>query len=110
VQRTDDERSGRAEAPAGAMACPRCRTAPLAERVRDGVHVDVCRSCRGVWLDRGELEELAERMARPTDDEEDDEREDEDDGPFGGGDDDGPRRGARRGGGGFFDRLGELFD
>jgi Zn-finger nucleic acid-binding protein len=28
----------------------------LEERERDGVTIDVCRHCRGVWLDRGELE------------------------------------------------------
>lgn len=26
--------------------------------VRDGVEIDICPSCRGVWLDRGELEKL----------------------------------------------------
>ena len=25
---------------------------------RGGVHIDVCTQCRGVWLDRGELEKL----------------------------------------------------
>ena len=40
------------------MLCPRCETPALDERERDGVTVDVCRSCRGVWLDRGELEKL----------------------------------------------------
>ena len=40
------------------MICPSCGTATLAERERDGVNVDVCQTCRGVWLDRGELEKL----------------------------------------------------
>jgi len=43
------------------MHCPRCETTSLDERDRDGVTVDVCRSCRGVWLDRGELEKLIAR-------------------------------------------------
>jgi Zn-finger nucleic acid-binding protein len=30
----------------------------LDERERSGLTVDVCRECRGVWLDRGELEKL----------------------------------------------------
>ncbi len=45
------------------MQCPRCE-GPLDERERDGVVVDVCRTCRGVWLDRGELEKLIARAAR----------------------------------------------
>lgn len=28
---------------------------------RDGVEVDQCPQCRGVWLDRGELEKIIER-------------------------------------------------
>ena len=43
------------------MNCPRCEHEPLAERDRDGVTVDVCARCRGVWLDRGELEKLIAR-------------------------------------------------
>lgn len=39
------------------MRCPRC-TAALAERTRVGVAVDACDRCRGVWLDRGELEKI----------------------------------------------------
>lgn len=40
------------------MNCPRCGSTTLDERERNGVTVDVCPSCRGVWLDRGELEKL----------------------------------------------------
>lgn len=43
------------------MHCPRCETATLDEREREGVTIDVCRSCRGLWLDRGELEKLIAR-------------------------------------------------
>lgn len=39
------------------MQCPRCGVA-LSERTRAGVVVDACSRCRGVWLDRGELEML----------------------------------------------------
>jgi uncharacterized protein len=48
------------------MRCPRCEDAELIERDRQAVKVDICQSCRGVWLDRGELEKLmayAERAA-----------------------------------------------
>lgn len=40
------------------MNCPRCESSLLAERNRGGIVVDVCSQCRGVWLDRGELEKL----------------------------------------------------
>lgn len=40
------------------MTCPRCHTADLDEKDRRGVKIDICPSCRGVWLDRGELEKL----------------------------------------------------
>lgn len=40
------------------MNCPRCNNTVLDERERNGVVVDVCPSCRGVWLDRGELEKM----------------------------------------------------
>jgi Zn-finger nucleic acid-binding protein len=37
--------------------CPR-DGAPLVEVERSGVLIDACPTCRGVWLDRGELEKL----------------------------------------------------
>lgn len=43
------------------MKCPRCESPVLDERVRDGVTIDACPQCRGVWLDRGELEKLISR-------------------------------------------------
>lgn len=39
------------------MRCPRCAT-DLVERTRVGVAVDICDRCRGMWLDRGELEKI----------------------------------------------------
>ena len=47
------------------MKCPRCESTLLTERERDGILVDVCAGCRGLWLDRGELEKL---IARARDD------------------------------------------
>ncbi|HYG87572.1 MAG TPA: zf-TFIIB domain-containing protein [Azospirillum sp.] len=41
------------------LLCPNCQTG-MREVERNGVHVDVCPQCRGVWLDRGELERLLE--------------------------------------------------
>ena len=49
------------------MLCPRCTASELVERDHDGVTVDVCRECRGVWLDRGEMEKLIARATRDLD-------------------------------------------
>jgi hypothetical protein len=46
------------------MNCPRCASEPLDERVREGVTIDVCQGCRGIWLDRGELEKLIARSVQ----------------------------------------------
>jgi Zn-finger nucleic acid-binding protein len=44
----------------GEMRCPACG-GQLVEVERSGVHIDACRQCRGVWLDRGELDGILER-------------------------------------------------
>jgi uncharacterized protein len=46
------------------MNCPRCSSGVLDEQERDGVVVDVCLGCRGLWLDRGELEKLVTGASR----------------------------------------------
>ena len=46
----------------GPMACPVCRV-PLVMSERQGVEIDYCPQCRGVWLDRGELDKIIERNA-----------------------------------------------
>ncbi|MCH7861371.1 zf-TFIIB domain-containing protein [Sphingomonas sp. NPDC092331] len=33
---------------------------------RSGIEIDHCPSCRGVWLDRGELDKIIERSAAPA--------------------------------------------
>ena len=43
-----------------AMVCPSCN-GELVELDRSGVRIDACRNCRGVWLDRGELDNILER-------------------------------------------------
>jgi Zn-finger nucleic acid-binding protein len=45
-----------------AMQCPVCRT-PLSMSDRQGIEIDYCPQCRGVWLDRGELDKIIERSA-----------------------------------------------
>jgi Zn-finger nucleic acid-binding protein len=44
------------------MTCPHCNV-PLQMSERQGVEIDYCPQCRGVWLDRGELDKLVERSA-----------------------------------------------
>ena len=45
------------------MKCPVCRDATLVMTDRKGVEIDYCPDCRGVWLDRGELDKIIERSA-----------------------------------------------
>ena len=45
------------------MTCPACG-GRLVELERSDVKVDACRDCRGVWLDRGELDRIIERERR----------------------------------------------
>lgn len=44
------------------MNCPIC-TIALVMSERLGIEVDYCPKCRGVWLDRGELDKIIERPA-----------------------------------------------
>jgi Zn-finger nucleic acid-binding protein len=43
------------------MLCPVCKTTTLVMTTRNEVEIDYCPSCRGVWLDRGELDKIIER-------------------------------------------------
>lgn len=43
------------------MKCPVCTTVNLVMSERQGVEIDYCPECRGVWLDRGELDKVIER-------------------------------------------------
>jgi Zn-finger nucleic acid-binding protein len=45
------------------MKCPHCAEATLVMSERQGIEIDYCPQCRGVWLDRGELDKLIERAA-----------------------------------------------
>ena len=46
------------------MNCPNCNV-NLVMTDRSGIEIDYCPSCRGVWLDRGELDKIIERSV-PT--------------------------------------------
>jgi uncharacterized protein len=45
------------------MLCPVCKVT-LVMTDRQGIEIDYCPQCRGVWLDRGELDKLIERGDR----------------------------------------------
>ena len=45
------------------MNCPVCVQTTLTVTERQGVEIDFCPKCRGVWLDRGELDKILERAA-----------------------------------------------
>ena len=52
----------RDQAAVSAMLCPVCHVG-LSMTDRQGVEIDYCPQCRGVWLDRGELDKIIERSA-----------------------------------------------
>ena len=87
------------------MKCPNCdETLVMTER--QGVEIDYCPKCRGVWLDKGELDKIIEKSQGDlhTQNRNDDRfnRLGDDDDDY-----DNGRRGANRRRGGF---LGNLFD
>ncbi|HET9640702.1 MAG TPA: zf-TFIIB domain-containing protein [Allosphingosinicella sp.] len=47
------------------MSCPHCAI-PLVMSERQGIEIDYCPTCRGIWLDRGELDKILERAAADT--------------------------------------------
>ena len=49
------------------MKCPNCDVM-LTMSDRQGIEIDYCPQCRGVWLDRGELDKIIERSSRDDSD------------------------------------------
>lgn len=45
------------------MNCPACKDTILSMTERQSVEIDFCPKCRGVWLDRGELDKIIEKSA-----------------------------------------------
>jgi Zn-finger nucleic acid-binding protein len=45
------------------MKCPKCEVIELTMSDRAGVEIDYCAACRGVWLDRDELDKIIERSS-----------------------------------------------
>ena len=64
------------------MLCPTDKI-PLVMADRSGIEIDYCPECRGVWLDRGELDKIIERSAAT--DRDDDRKYRDDDRTYGGG-------------------------
>lgn len=48
------------------LLCPTCRI-DLVMSERQGIEIDYCPKCRGVWLDRGELDKIIERSVKEQD-------------------------------------------
>lgn len=48
------------------MKCPVCADVDLVMTDRQNVEIDYCPKCRGVWLDRGELDKIIEKSATQT--------------------------------------------
>ncbi len=46
------------------MKCPNCKL-DLVMTERQNIEIDYCPECRGVWLDRGELDKIIERSLQP---------------------------------------------
>ena len=49
----------------GPMACP-IDGSPLTMSERSGIEIDYCPTCRGVWLDRGELDKIIQRNSQES--------------------------------------------
>lgn len=43
------------------MKCPVCKDVTLQISTRQNIEIDFCPECRGIWLDRGELDKIIER-------------------------------------------------
>jgi len=56
--------SGKASGSAGTRLCPSCGPTILKAKVVDGVEIDLCPACHGIWLDAGELDSIVARYRR----------------------------------------------
>lgn len=99
------------EAGATALVCPKCRGA-MRSYERNGVTIDQCTECRGIFLDRGELEQLVDAESTYYERSRGDQHEgDEHDAPkhrgdrHGGDEHDAPKHRRKRGG-----FLGDFFE
>ena len=56
--------AGKSSRSAGLRICPSCEKTALSAKVFDGVEIDFCRQCHGIWLDAGELDLIVARYRR----------------------------------------------
>ena len=56
------------------MKCPVCKDVTLLMAEKHGVEIDYCPECRGIWLDRGELDKIIERASKYGDRDDRDEK------------------------------------
>ncbi|WP_019239695.1 MULTISPECIES: TFIIB-type zinc ribbon-containing protein [Enorma] len=56
------------------MKCPVCKDVTLLMSEKNGVEIDYCPECRGIWLDRGELDKIVDRARGARADYRDDDR------------------------------------
>lgn len=83
------------------MRCPK-DDSDLIEIERQGIEIDYCPTCKGVWLDRSELDQLINRSSATTATVGRDDDDDDDDRPR--------RRESRERSGGFMDRARGMLD
>jgi uncharacterized protein len=60
---TSNEPSVLLKEPFKGLICPACKT-DLLMSTRQNIEIDYCPKCRGIWLDRGELDKIIERSAQ----------------------------------------------
>ncbi len=46
------------------MYCPVCKDKELVMSERQSIEIDYCPDCRGVWLDRGELDKIIQKSVQ----------------------------------------------
>ena len=54
------------------MKCPVCKDVTLLMSEKHGIEIDYCPECRGIWLDRGELDKIVQRAQKDLSDDDDD--------------------------------------
>ena len=55
------------------MKCPVCKNVTLLMSEKSGIESDYCPECRGIWLDRGELDKIMEKNNNIFSDDQEDE-------------------------------------
>ena len=56
--------TGKIQRSASQCLCPSCKNQELSVKIIDGVEIDLCNRCQGIWLDAGELDLILTRYRR----------------------------------------------